>query len=371
MRGTYDPAVPVVRDRADACPGALTLHEAADGLLARVRLPGGLVTPAQLTVLAELAVAHGDGRLELTSRGNLQLRGLADGAVAGPLADAGLLPSPTHERVRNIVASPLSGLDGSTDVTPLVRDLDRALCARQALAGLPGRFLFAVDDGRGDVARLGADVTLLPDAAVADAVAVAADFLEARAAQGSRAWRIAELDGAGRELRARPSVLINGVDSGVGNGALSGAASNGAHDAPARPAGPVGEAALVVLAPLGRLDAAQARWAAARFGTRGVRVTPWQSLVVTDVADRSAALTEAQALGLGVDAASPWYRVSACTGRPGCARALADVQADARAATDRWPGQVVRWSGCARRCGRPRDTEVDVIATENGYRVHA
>ena len=86
--------------------------------------------------------------------------------------DAGLLPSATHERVRNILASPLAGIasdpvarvdvvppttlgtraTGSCDVRGLAAELDRGLCARPELAGLPGRFLFALDDGRGDVA---------------------------------------------------------------------------------------------------------------------------------------------------------------------------------------------------------------------------
>jgi sulfite reductase beta subunit-like hemoprotein len=83
------------RPPADRCPGVLRLTEAADGHLARVRLPGGLVTAAQLRTLARLAGAMGDGRVELTSRGNVQLRALPAGAVAainGKLAAVGMLP---------------------------------------------------------------------------------------------------------------------------------------------------------------------------------------------------------------------------------------------------------------------------------------
>ena len=196
----------------------LRLAEAADGYLARIRLPGGMIGAGQMRVLARLAVGLGDGRVELTSRGNVQLRGLAADA-AGPLAEelarAGLLPSPGHDLVRNVLASPLAGLDGGPDLTAIVRALDAALCARPRLVELPGRFLFAVDDGRGDVACLGADVVaevradgvLVSGLAVRSAVtdhaaaedvvtamlACAEAFLDARAADGGTAWRIADL----------------------------------------------------------------------------------------------------------------------------------------------------------------------------------
>ena len=110
-------------------------------MLARVRLPGGLVDAVQLQVLAGLADEFGDGRVELTSRGNVQLRGLAEyaaGPLTSELVQAGLLPSLSHDRVRNVLASPLAGLDRGPDLTGIVRALDAALCARPRLAELSG-----------------------------------------------------------------------------------------------------------------------------------------------------------------------------------------------------------------------------------------
>ena len=112
MRGVVltSGAVPV-RTVSDACPGVFAPHDAADGALARIRLPGGVIGAAALRVVADCAQDLGDGRVHLTSRGNLQLRGLSrSGALAARLADAGLLPSATHERVRNVLASPLAGI---------------------------------------------------------------------------------------------------------------------------------------------------------------------------------------------------------------------------------------------------------------------
>ncbi|HEY0000232.1 MAG TPA: sulfite reductase subunit beta, partial [Actinoplanes sp.] len=147
---------PLRRSDVDACPGALRLHAAADGPLARVRLPGGMLSGAQLAVLGALARECGDGRLELTSRANVQLRALQGEdptALAALLTQAGLLPSQTHETVRNIAAPPLAG----ALIRGLVQELDRALCADPELAALPGRFLFAI----GEV-PLDADVSAAP-----------------------------------------------------------------------------------------------------------------------------------------------------------------------------------------------------------------
>jgi precorrin-3B synthase len=47
-----------------------------------VRLPGGVLGADASRLLADAATELGDGRLELTSRGNVQLRGLAAGSAA-------------------------------------------------------------------------------------------------------------------------------------------------------------------------------------------------------------------------------------------------------------------------------------------------
>ncbi|WP_410672838.1 precorrin-3B synthase [Amycolatopsis sp. cmx-4-68] len=338
------------RVRADACPGVFAPHDAADGPLARVRLPGGAVSAAQLRALAGCAEACGDGDLHLTSRGNVQLRGVTRPGLAARLAGAGLLPSPSHERVRNVLASPLSGLRGGlADVRGLARDLDAVLCATPELAELPGRFLFAFDDGRGDVAGEGPDVcwravtanegTLLlaggdtgRRVARADAVAalieVALEFTRVR----GTAWRVAELDDPA--WRGMP-------------------VPRGESDVPAGLIERDGGFAAGVVPRFGQLSALQAR-ALAEFGP--ALVTPWKSLVLPDV---PADVFERLGFG-GVSLGT-----SACIGRPGCAKARADVRADAVFR----PGLCAHFSGCERRCGKPSQSHVDVVAEDGGYRV--
>ncbi|MCP2261514.1 precorrin-3B synthase [Streptoalloteichus tenebrarius] len=392
------------RTRPDACPGALRAHQAADGGLARVRAPGGALSARQMRALAAAAAELGDGHLELTSRGNIQLRGLAPGAeplLAARLAEAGLLPSTTHERVRNILASPLSGRDGqgAWDVRPLVTDLDQELRARPELAELSGRFLFTVDDGRGDVAGLDGDVGVLAldlgraavllsgedtglrvsvEEAVDTMLAAASAFLAERAARGSRAWRIAELIA---ELEDGPARILTRLADRLGRAPEPGPALV----VRPRQHGPVGSirqrdgrVAMAVLVPLGRLSAQQADILAdaALDGGDELRVTPWRGVVVPDLPGDGTGhwSSTMDSHGLVVDPASPWVGVSACAGRPGCGKAMADVRADATWVTrraDEGPGTglPVHWVGCGRRCGRPRGRVVEVVATGAGYEV--
>lgn len=405
------------RSRLDACPGALQVHAAADGGLARVRVPGGRLTPFQLRELAEAASAYGGGVIELTSRANVQVRGLgpespespgsdpdngtdsgAGGGFAARMAGAGLLPSATHERIRNILASPLTGLPclpgppgagpagsadvdgagcpaggGIVDVTPLVGELDRRLCARPALAALPGRFMFALDDGRGDVAGLGADAGILPtgpdeaalilagtdtglrvplDGAVTALLAAAEAFLDELATRDVTAWRIAELPDGPSVIAARvrtalglpwaapseplrPRVVTLGPVGVIGSpyGTWSPDGTGGATDPGSGTEGDIRAAAsdtagggdgagndieergarvaLGVAIPLGRLTSELALLLADAASGGEIRLTPWRGVVLPglDRAEVAGTAARLEAAGLVVDPASPWIGV--------------------------------------------------------------
>ena len=215
------------RTRADKCPGALRPWQADDGLLVRIRLVGGRLPTHALKRLSEVSRHHADGRIHLTRRANLQLRGMSgDGgqlttAALAAIESTGLLPSRTHELVRNVLVSPQTGLAGGrVDLREIATGLDASLCGDAELGRLPGRFLFTLDDGRGDVLdrltgtgkrgsdlgfvalgdgevqlRVGdhwGDVTTLTDA-VARMVDMARQFLAVRGTGVNAAWHVREL----------------------------------------------------------------------------------------------------------------------------------------------------------------------------------
>lgn len=174
----------ITRTQADRCPGVFRPWIADDGAILRLRIPGGRVSASALRALAGIAGQYGDGTILLTKRANLQVRGIAatDGAVCDGLVSAlraaGLLPTESHELVRNIVCSPLTGrIGGRGDLRPVVTALDAALCEDPDLTGLGGRFLFVLDDGRGDVAGRPLDLGL-----------VAVDAASAQLRIGSHSW---------------------------------------------------------------------------------------------------------------------------------------------------------------------------------------
>lgn len=375
----------------DRCPGILTLHPAEDGWLARIRLPGGRISATQLEAVAQLA-RHGNDLVELTARANLQVRGLpeAAGPLAAQLLDAvGLLPSVTHERVRNILASPLAGRDQASllPTDELVAELDRTLCADRDLAHLSGRFLFGVDDGSGLVLGQDLDVALVAErtdrsnyveplftlmvgglrtnASVGAAVAAGTALEAARAFlalgrhAGGRRWRLSALPGGGAAVAEELGLRI---EQGPPNRGLDPSAQ-----APGLRTQRDGRVALTVLPRLGRLGSAGLTSVATAVRAWGsdVRLSPWRTLTIVDIHPLEAvdAMSELSRIGLET-APSGFQGLSACAGLGACSQAIVDVRAAAerRAASRAVDGAIEHWSACERRCGEPRAAVVRIAA---------
>jgi sulfite reductase beta subunit-like hemoprotein len=358
------------------------MHEAEDGLLARVRVPGGRLDADRLRALAA-AAALGNGLVDLTSRANVQVRGLpaaAAGELAALLTAAGLLPSVAHDRVRNIVASPLAGRHprAVADTDPIVAAIDRGLCSDPALADLPGRFLFAVDDGSGLAPGREADVTLVArdamsyelllggervagriaaDAAAVIAVAAATEFMRVSA---GRAWRIAELPGGAGEVARRLGLRIAGPF--------------GERAEPLAP-GPIGQrdgrVAITAFVPLARLDGHALPALAELPGE--ARIGTGRTLTVIDVEHGGVEAVERRLseLGMVLEPGSGWIGLTACAGLGRCPKARMDVRAAAasRAAVRR-PGEgAEHWTACERRCGERAGQPIALTALDAGIAV--
>jgi precorrin-3B synthase len=348
--------------RADRCPGVLRSHQAQDGAMVRIRIPGGQTTGTGLGQLSGIAQEFGSGDLQLTSRASVQLRGLSDPVPAGlidAVRRAGFLPSDTHERVRNIIASPLTGISGgAVDVRPLVVALDVGLCADSGLASLPSRFLFALDDGRGDVSGVPFDLgyraidhdhgwvliggvdlgVLVPaDDAVDMLLDLARQFLIASQRSGA-VWHVRDLPDWARRHSGARTLQVPQATAVTPLGAVAGAAS--------------------VQVPLARVTPAQAAVVEA-CATDKVVITPSRGLVLPGAVQHLPSLI---ATGFINDPTSPWSAISACVGAPSCQQALINTRRYATTlARSGWPVSRTHISGCERRCGAPAVAHIDLV----------
>jgi precorrin-3B synthase len=331
----------------------------------RIRIPGGQTTGTALGRLSRIAQKFGSRDVQLTSRASVQLRGLPDPVPQGlirAVREAGFLPSDTHELIRNIVASPLTGISGGmVDVRPLVVELDAGLRADPRLAALPSRFLFALDDGRGDVSETpfdlgyravdhdygwvllggpGLGIPVAAAAAVETLLDLARQFLSASEQSGG-VWHVRDLPTWVTSFRRVRTITLSRSTAGTALGDVGGAAS--------------------VHVPLGLLTPAQAVTVEA-YAAEAVVITPSRGLVLPGAAADLSALVAA---GLIDDPTSPWSAISACVGAPSCQKSLINTRAYATALAQSGPLQRrTHVSGCERCCGAPAGDHIDLVVPD-------
>lgn len=355
------------------------------------------MSPAAWQAMAH-AARLGDGNLHLTSRGNLQIRGLAESQqneLVEILSGAGLAPAETHDRVRNILASPLAGrLAGHGPIGPLVSELEAALLSRPALAGLSGKFLFGLDDGAGDIARKrpdlgarwhhGGSVELLiagePAALYSSVERVAellADLAEHFVSIPDHDWRLHPGTDPHHSVLTTARMHEHALDT-PHSGTTEGADSSERAPLPEShpPVGwidaPDGTASLLAVTELAIIDHRLAEFLGA---------IDTETTISADRVLGIHGLSEGQAeqvvrvlapMGLIFDANSPWVHATACIGSAGCAKSHTDVQADIRAAAHELAIEPVgqHWVGCDRACGWDHETTL-YTAGPDGYSTHA
>jgi precorrin-3B synthase len=371
---------------------------AKDGLLVRLRVTASRLSATTLRALAEAGRICGNGLFDLTSRGNLQMRGVSEERLPlllQALGSLGLLDETVSgEAVRNVLVSPLAG----PDIVAVAAELERALVADPSLHALPGKFGFLIDDGsRPSLAAIPADIRFVQGTSAAFAIGLGgcetdAAFVGACTAQEivPAALRLARAflhfsasltatPGRMRDLRraVAPDVIAAaaGFPPATRRKALQPATGE------PRPIGllPLGtnSSCFGIGAAFGRLEAMmldKAAAAAERFGTGEIRLTPWRILLLPGVASaqEEAATAFCAEGGYITDPLDPRLGVAACVGLSGCDSATTDTQADASAlaglARRLAPaGIALHVSGCAKGCARAQRTPIVLIARESRY----
>ena len=345
------------------CPGALRPMQSGDGLVLRIRPPLGCLTQAQGQGIAELAACYAQPLLDLTSRANLQLRGIAEAHYPALLAELQVLElidtDINAESRRNILVSPFWE---AGDGTPTLARLLTEALAQPTAPQLPAKFGFALDCGPTPVLRgCSADIRLeryaqgflvYANGSTHGAVA-SAECAIAKAMELAR-WFIAAGGaplGRGRmaPLVAHTLVPTHLADTPVppGNG-----------DCP--PWGLVPQGCVVGFE-FGQISVDTLR---ALSALSPLRLTPWRSVLV-EGAQSVPAIPAPSTLITHADDVR--LRVSACTGAPGCTQAAAPTRELARALAPLVPtGHTLHISGCSKGCAHP-EAALTLVATPTGF----
>jgi precorrin-3B synthase len=336
------------------CPGAWRPMATGDGLLIRIRPRLGELNRGQMLTLCEAAETFGSGLIELTSRANLQLRGVSEVTWPGlmdVLVEHGLVdPDPQTERQPQCLLTP----DWQTgDAT---HEAAQLLLARLAeMPELPDKVGLAID---------ASEAPLLGE--------VSADFRIERSASGILLVRAdgrvqgTPVDSVAAAVEHLVRLMHWFVDSG---GRESGRMCRHKAPLPAwapesiRPAGAGTRLALgehpkgmVYGLPFGRAPAAALRASVDTASVSAVRVTPWRRLLVLGTGIGAEQVKASLVDGLLDDGNDPCLSMQACPGAPYCEQASVETLALAKRLSDRLEGSV-HVSGCAKGCAcqKPAD----------------
>jgi precorrin-3B synthase len=388
--------------RRGACPGLSAPMPTGDGLLVRLQ-PTATIPLVAFAGLCAAARAHGNGIVEITARGSVQVRGLSEASAPRFAAEVIALGIAAADGVP-IHCNPLAGLDAEEifDAGELARELRRALAQQSFAAGLSPKVSVAIDGGgQLGMAELSADIRLdvqaMDDEVVfgvsAGGNAAGAAYLGAVAPAQGVATVLRLLDAIaqrGRSARARDIVATEGVT--VFRAAIADlllfACDRGEpvwnscrQDRERR--GPIGmhplrdgSLACGVALAFGHADAVPLERlsdAARSAGASGVRAAPGRALLILGLSLEACSrfIAAAEQLGFIVRPEDLRRRVIACAGAPVCASAYIAARAMAPRIAETLASfgdcsSTVHISGCAKGCAHAAPAALTIVGTSEG-----
>ena len=408
--------------------GLFYVAPAQDSFMCRLRIPNGILKHWQLAGLADLADRLAGGYAHVTTRANFQLREIPPKhavALIEGIQDFGLCSRGSGaDNIRNVTGTPTAGIDPVEliDTRGYAREWHYHILNDRSLTGLPRKFNVAFD-GAGTIAVL-EDTNDIAFAAVAvkdgfgtapgiwfrlgiggitghrdfaketgiivrpeDAIAVADAIVRLFIETGDRTNRLKArlkyvIDGMGMEkfllaVEARYGKPFTRVppEAIAPRPAFDRLAHIGVHKQKQ-----TGLNWLGVVLPVGKLTCEQMRGLAKiadDLGDGDIRLTVWQNLLISGVADDKVVLATAaiKAIGLAVDASPIRAGLVACTGNAGCKFAASDTKHHAVEIGDWCETRVpietpinIHLTGCHHSCAQHYIGDIGLIAAKVRHR---
>jgi ferredoxin-nitrite reductase len=402
--------------------GLFYVAPAQTSYMCRLRIPNGIVTHWQMAGLADLADKYAHGYSHVTTRANLQMREIEpkDAVImVESLMDLGLGSRGTGaDNIRNVTGTPTAGIDPQEllDTRPYARSWHHHILNERALYGLPRKFNVGFD-GAGripvleDTNDIGFQAVELKDGfgpetgiyfrlalggitghrdfakdtgviVKPDEVTEVADVIvRVYAEHGDRtdrnkarlkyvldAWGLEKFIAHVEEKLGRPLLKVP-ADALLPRPIYNRSAHIGVHKQKQPGLNWIG-----VVLPVAKLTSAQMRGLAKIAGDLGdgdLRLTVWQNLLISGVADDKVALAKAavEALGLSTEATSIRAGLVACTGATGCRFAAAHTKEQAEEIAQWCEARVeldgpvnIHLTGCHHSCAQHYIGDIGMIA---------
>jgi len=404
--------------------GLFYVAPAQNSFMCRLRIPNGILKAHQFAGTADLAERYGGGYAHVTTRANIQIREIEPRntvAMIEGITDIGLCSRGSGaDNIRNVTGTPTAGIDPREllDTRPYAREWHFHILNDRSLIGLPRKFNVAFDgagtipvlEDTNDIAfsavevkdgfgaapgvwfRLGlggitghkdfahdTGVIVKPSDATMVADAIVRVFIE----HGDRTNRLKArlkyvLDAMGfeaflKEVEARYGAPLTRVASEAiaPRPAFDRSAHIGVH-----PQKQPGLNWIGVVLPLGKLTCAQMRGLAKiaqDLGDGDIRLTVWQNLLISGVADSNVPLATAgiDALGLATTASPIRAGLVACTGNAGCKFAASDTKRHGDAIATWCESRVpldtplnIHLTGCHHSCAQHYIGDIGLLAAK-------